>query len=349
MGSNKVTIKDIAAEAGVSISLVSFVMSNQATGRDTYRVNKDTAKRVLEVAKKHNYRPNTMARSLRSGRTYSIGVIVSDISNKFFADIARCIEDRANHYNYTVLFGSTDENPEKLKALIEVFMNKGIDGLIVVPCAGSQEAIRLAAQSEIPVVLLDRDVPEYDLDCVVLNNARAGEDATQSLIARGCSKIDMVSHALNLSNLAEREEGYTKTMRKSPHTKQFVNIVRIPHDDTSKLKEYIKSTAERGVEGILFATNTLAVAGIKEIYRNGYSIPEDFMIASFDSNDIFDLSLIDVNYVSQPVEKFGREAVDLMMRDIDKGKDRTGKTKISLNSELITTRNQVIECLKDFN
>lgn len=95
MRTRKVTIKDIATEAGVSIALVSFVMNNKADGKGTYRVNKETAQRILEVAEKLNYQPNNAARTLRSGKTNTIGVIVSDISNKFFADIARCIEDRA--------------------------------------------------------------------------------------------------------------------------------------------------------------------------------------------------------------------------------------------------------------
>ena len=105
MRTRKVTIKDIATEAGVSIALVSFVMNNKADGKETYRVNKETAQRILEVAEKLNYQPNNAARTLRSGKTNTIGVIVSDISNKFFADIARCIEDRAYKFGGYVLYG----------------------------------------------------------------------------------------------------------------------------------------------------------------------------------------------------------------------------------------------------
>ncbi|MDE7077515.1 MAG: LacI family transcriptional regulator, partial [Alistipes sp.] len=163
MATRKVTIKDIANEAGVSIALVSFVMNNRACGQTNYRVNKETSQRILEIADKLNYQPNNAARTLRSGKTNTIGVIVSDISNKFFADIARCIEDRAYKHKYTVLFGSTDENPQKLENLIEVFRNKGIDGLIVVPCEGSEEIIRNVARQNIPLVLLDRGVEGAEL------------------------------------------------------------------------------------------------------------------------------------------------------------------------------------------
>lgn len=104
MRTRKVTIKDIATEAGVSIALVSFVMNNKADGKETYRVNKETAQRILEVAEKLNYQPNNAARTLRSGKTNTIGVIVSDISNKFFADIARCI--KTAHINISIPYCS---------------------------------------------------------------------------------------------------------------------------------------------------------------------------------------------------------------------------------------------------
>ena len=104
----KITIRDVAREAGVSISLVSLVMNakRDAEGNLDCNVNKDTARRIAEVAKRLGYRPNKAAASLRSGRFYTIGMVTSDIANQFFADIARYIENIAHNYNYTVLFGS---------------------------------------------------------------------------------------------------------------------------------------------------------------------------------------------------------------------------------------------------
>ena len=201
MRTKRVTIKDIATEAGVSIALVSFVMNNKADGKETYRVNKETAQRILEVAQKLNYQPNNAARTLRSGKTNTIGVIVSDISNKFFADIARCIENHAYKHKYTVLFGSTDENPQKLENLVEVFRNKGIDGLIVVPCEDADEIIRDIARQNIPLVLLDREVPDLEVNSVVLNNRRAGYETTEALIRRGFTRIEMISYSMGLSNI----------------------------------------------------------------------------------------------------------------------------------------------------
>lgn len=333
-GTHKVTIKDIAAEAQVSVALVSFVMNNRENRRDTYRVNKDTAKRILEVAERLNYHPNSAARSLRSGRTYSIGVIVSDISNKFFADIARCIEDRANDFNYTVFFGSTDENPDKLKNLIEVFVNKGMDGLVIVPCDGSYDDIRSIAQ-RIPVVLLDRDVPESDLNCVTLNNLNAGQQAAEALLARGCKRVEMISHTMRLSNFKDREDGYRQAMQRAGVPASTVLIHRVSHKKLDRISNVIVSARNRGVDGLFFATNTLALAGLKEINRFGWRVPGDFRVATFDSSDAFELDMIDIVYIQQPAEQFGKEVVDMMMKAIESRDSAVPITRVVLTPTLV--------------
>ena len=247
MRTKRVTIKDIATEAGVSIALVSFVMNNKSDGKETYRVNKETAQRILEVAQKLNYQPNNAARTLRSGKTNTIGVIVSDISNKFFADIARCIENHAYKHKYTVLFGSTDENPQKLENLVEVFRNKGIDGLIVVPCEGADEIIRDIARQNIPLVLLDREVPDLEVSSVVLNNRRAGYETTEALIRRGFTRIEMISYSMGLSNIREREEGYRRCMQAHEMSENAV-IHHLRHDKFAKIEEIIREARQRRVE-----------------------------------------------------------------------------------------------------
>ena len=150
----KITIKDIASEAGVSPTLVSFTLNNTISfnGERKYKVSEQTAKRILDVAARHNYKPNNAARSLRSKHSRAIGVVLSDISNKFFSDIARQIEERAYFYNYTVMFGSTDEKVEKLGKVVDSFIEKGIDGLVVVPCEGSESLIKEVVERGIPLV-----------------------------------------------------------------------------------------------------------------------------------------------------------------------------------------------------
>ncbi|MDE5623054.1 MAG: LacI family transcriptional regulator [Alistipes sp.] len=336
MATRKVTIKDIANEAGVSIALVSFVMNNRACGQTNYRVNKETSQRILEIADKLNYQPNNAARTLRSGKTNTIGVIVSDISNKFFADIARCIEDRAYKHKYTVLFGSTDENPQKLENLIEVFRNKGIDGLIVVPCEGSEEIIRNVARQNIPLVLLDRGVEGAELSSVVLDNRRAGLQITTALLKQGFTRIHMISYAMSLSNIRQREEGYKACMTRAGLS-DHIHIYHLRHDRLGWMDKVIRDEKEHGVEALVFATNTLATAGLTAMLRNGWQIPQDFAMACFDSNEAFDLYNTAVAYVRQPIERFGTEALDLLMKAIAQKESGTGPescTRIVLTPEI---------------
>ena len=326
MRTKRVTIKDIATEAGVSIALVSFVMNNKSDGKETYRVNKETAQRILEVAQKLNYQPNNAARTLRSGKTNTIGVIVSDISNKFFADIARCIENHAYKHKYTVLFGSTDENPQKLENLVEVFRNKGIDVFI--------ESLKQLAAPCILLVLLDREVPDLEVSSVVLNNRRAGYETTEALIRRGFTRIEMISYSMGLSNIREREEGYRRCMQAHEMSENAV-IHHLRHDKFAKIEEIIREARQRRVEAFLFATNTLAGQGLSAIFRNGWRVPQDFAIACFDTNEAFDIYKTAIAYVRQPIERFGTEALDLLIKSIEQ-RDKPGScTRIVLTPEIV--------------
>lgn len=334
MRRHRVTIKDIATEAGVSIALVSFVMSNKVDGKKTYRVNKDTARRILEVAERLNYQPNNAARALRNGKTSTIGVIVSDISNKFFADIARCIEDKAFKYRYTVLFGSTDESAKKLENLIAVFLDKGVDGLIIVPCDGADEAIRLVAEQGLPVVLLDREVTNVDFNSVILNNVRAGVQATEYLLSQGCQRIEMISYTMRVSNICEREEGYRLALEKAGLDGESA-IHRLRFGKLDRMKDIIQSAKDRAVDGLIFATNTLSISGLKEIAHSGLRIPEDFWVSTFDSNEAFEINNTDIAYVKQPIEQFGTEAIDLLIKLISQKNKPLIHTRIILSPELV--------------
>ena len=150
----RVTIRDVAREAGVSIALVSFVMNRdhrRADGSVAYRVSDETVARITEIAERLNYHPNSAASSLRSGRTRTIGVVVSDIANRFFSDIVRYIENVAYSAGYTVLCASTDEQADKLESMLSVLTNKGVDGLIIATCSGGADAVSRVVDSGLPV------------------------------------------------------------------------------------------------------------------------------------------------------------------------------------------------------
>ncbi len=330
----KTTIRDIAEEAGVSISLVSFVMNGKTRGQ--HRVNPETARRVREIAERMNYQPNSAAQTLRSGKTNTIGVILSDISNKFFADIARCIEDRASQYKYTVLFGSTDENPAKLNNLISVFRNKGVDGLIIVPCEGSEETVRKLIEAQMPVVLLDRTFDTLDVSSVILNNKKATAMAVNALLDQGYRKIELVSYETTTSNILDRELGYLQTMENSGNA-EYAKVRRVKYKDLiPQLAVMIPKMVENGVEALIFVTNRLAIQSLKLLRDHNIRVPDDVAVIGFDGSETFafELYYTGISYIRQPIEQFGYEALEWIMKII-KHKDKVNQATIVLNPELV--------------
>ena len=322
MSSRKTTIKDIATEAGVSVSLVSFVMNNRAkadgSGR-VYRVSEETTQKIMEVARRLDYQPNNAARSLRLGKTNTIGVIVSDISNKFFADIGRYIEDAAYKLNYTVFFGSSDENPDKMDNIVGALISRGVDGMIVVPCEKSEGSIAKIIEAGIPLVLLDRNVEGLDANRVLLNNRKAEYLAAESLIRKGCRRIEMISYAMRLSNIRDREAGYRAAMVDNGLA-EYVNIHNIRFKNIpGQIAKVFDDMLTRHVDGVVFATNTLTVEGIKRLRATAPEALKHIRIVAFDESEAFELSDYKISYIKQPIELFGTESVRILLDCIANG------------------------------
>ena len=336
MGRKKTTVKDIAKEVGVSPALVSFVMCNTYNSNSHYRIKPETARMILDAAKRLNYSPNTSARALKSGKYNTIGVILSDISNAFFSEIARVIEDEAYKHNYFVLFGSTDEDSCKFSQILKVFENKGVDALIVVPCVGSDECIINAGSHGIPIILLDRKI-SAPFPSVTLDNTQAGCDLTARLLDKGYRKIRMVSYDMELSNIRDREAGYSKAMR-DHGAGDSDDIRRISHNASpDTVDSMIEEARKDAVEAFVFATNTLAVKGMTSIFKKGYHVPSDFGIACFDKNDAFDIYPTDLLYARQPVVEIAKHSMQILLEAVDGATDNDACRQIVLSPEIIDT------------
>lgn len=329
----KVTIKDIAKEAGVSPALVSFVMKNAASGTRTYRVNEETSLHILNVASKLNYHPNLAARTLKSGKSNIIGVIISDLTSPFFAEITKRIEYEAYLQGYSVLIGSTEEDAGKLRRIKDVFINRGVDGLVIVPCENSDDIVRDSSTGTVPVVLLDRDIEGYNGPSVLLDNYQAFNDLTSALLNRGYKRVEMVTYSMNLSILPDRERGYEDRMRVAS-LQDNIRFHRIDRkSDGHQMAEAIISAHERGVEALVFATNALALKGMKEMYMDG--INKDFGIACFGHNDAFDIFDNEVIYAKQPTELFARSVMDRILSLINGEVIPESSKRVILRSEII--------------
>jgi len=334
----KVTIRDVAREAGVSVTLVSFVMNAKMgkDGRLDCPVNPDTAERVLQVAKRLGYRRNNAAASLRSGRSHSIAVIVSDIANPFFAEICRNIENIAYKAGYTVIFASSEENPQKLSHLVETMVGYNVEGLIVAPCLGGEPALARALSIGIPTVLIDRNMPGEEFGRVLVDNVDAGKMATKYLIHQGFGKIEMFTYKSGVTSLTDRESGYTVAMEEAG-LKDDVRIHKIEYEAEAAKKDVIevfRDAVKRGTEAFILPTKRIAMYGFNALNVLGLSMPKDFSFVCFDESDVYELNKPVVPHIIQPLSEIASKSFDLLQKMIDNTVTEEEKTSL-LNVKLV--------------
>ena len=334
--SKNVTIKDSAREAGVSIALVSFVMNNRvgADGKQKYRVGEETKRKILEVAKRMNYRPSSAARMLRQGRTHVVGVILSDLANIFYGILAKEFENQASRNGYTVLFGSTEEDPARFGRLVKSFMEKDVEGFIVVPASGSEEPMRALVDSGRPFVVIDRYHPDFDVPSVLVDNKNAMRLAVEAIRAQGARRIGMISYAMRISTMEDREIAFRELAGEE------APIYHLPFDRTAEAaEEAAEDILRRGLDGIITASNVPSVLIIKALLRRGVRIQKDIKIVGFDYSNVYDIFEPRIPHVLQPLPEIARRSSEYLFNLIEaraKGEDISDKKdKIVLNAQLI--------------
>jgi LacI family transcriptional regulator len=312
--SKNITIKDIAQEAGVSIALVSFVMNNRigADGKQKYRVSAATRERILEVARRLNYQPNSAARTLRQGRTHVLGVLLSDMGNIFYGIIAHHLEKVAHDNGYTILFGSTEEDPERFSRLVQSFLEKDVEGFIVVPCQGCEAAMHRLMASGRPFVVIDRHHPDFDVPYVLTDNADAMRQAIQAIRRQGATKIAMVSYAMRISSMTDREDTFREML--GPDACIYRMPFNLTDADADKVAEDIIQT---GTNGLITASNVPSVAVLKALFRRGVHIQKDIRIVGFDYSNVYGFFDPPITYILQPLPQMAKEAADYLFRLID--------------------------------
>jgi LacI family transcriptional regulator len=329
----KISLKDIAQKIGVSTALVSYVLNDK---EKESRVGKEMAAKIRKTAKELNYQPNQIARSLKSGKTNTIGLILADIANPFFSQIARVIEDEAKKNNYTVIFGSSDENLEKSKDLINVLLNRQVDGFIIAPSEGSEDQIKYLKKYNIPFVLIDRYFPGIETNHIAIDNYKASYEAVNHLINTGHKRIGMIAYKTKLFHMQERMRGYLDAMGDNNLLVDTKWLKEAKHDILKEDVENIVDelvTSENGVDALFFATNTLAIHGLKHIDRRGLKVPENIGIICFDQGDAFDFYYCPLTYINQPIAELGRGAIQLLLRDIAEKPEEV--KKVCLEAKLV--------------
>lgn len=331
---NKVLLKDVAKHLGVSTALVSYVINHK---EKEFRVGPEMVKKIRKAVAELNYQPNLIAKSLKSGKTNTIGLIVADISNPFFSSIARIIEDEARKKGYVVIIGSSDESPEKSQSLIDVFLNRQVDAFIIAPVENTENQIKALQKKNVPVVLIDRYFKSFEADCVHLNNFQAAYQAVNHLIKNGRRKIAMIAYDTSLPHMKERINGYKAALKANgiKFKKEWLNQASYQHiakDVSAKIKNLLYP--ELKVNAVLFATNSLAVESLKIINQSVIKVPEQLALISFDESDAFHFFYSPLTYINQPLGDFGIGAVKLAINKINNNHEKKYST-IIVKSKLV--------------
>ncbi|MEO6229339.1 MAG: substrate-binding domain-containing protein [Ferruginibacter sp.] len=312
----RVSLKDIANKVGVSSALVSYVLNEKFTGR----INKNVAQKIRETAVELNYRTNQIARSLKTSRTNTIGLIVADISNPFSSSMARVIEDEAAKVNFTVIFGSTDENPTKSEKLVDTFLNRHVDGLIIAPRENTENVVQNLIKQEVPFVLVDRYFPSIHTNYVALDNFKATYEAVEFLSMSGFENIAMINYQTSLFNLNERTRGYLTAL--GNHTPNSGAMWLKEVDNANVEETVIQSidelwTADQRPNAIIFASNEIALHGLKQIMKLGIKVPKELAVITFDQLASWDIFYSPLTYIKQPLQEMGQLATQILLDCIE--------------------------------
>lgn len=326
----KVTIKDIAREAGVSLSAVSLVLNHRPC-----RISDEKRQLIMQTAKKYNYVPNSIARSMVTRKTQTLGVIIPDIENIFFSSLVKTLEFHCHKQDYLLLIVNSDDNFEKEQELLSILTARQVDGLFLVPSKQAfehrEESVKRLRKIHVPLVFIDRVFDELNCDSVYFDNRVGSYEAVSHLINMGHTRIGCIAAPSYPSGKA-RMAGYRDAMDEHslPIAQNFIceGDYRLQQGYDAAAQLLPHTTA-------VFAGNDMMALGfLKYLDEKGLSVPQDYSIVGYD--DVVNAYLINLELTSvrQNVELLGSTASRLMFLGLDGNK--TKKQSISLRPELVT-------------
>lgn len=313
----RVSLKDIAKAVGVSAATVSLVLNGK---NKKGRVSQETSEKIIEKAKELNYVPNSLAKGLKMGHSKTIGLIVADISNVFFGTLALHIQNYAEKEGYTVVIGNTNEKLEEMQKMINFLNSRQVDGLIITPTEGSGELTQKLIEQNKPLVLVDRCFPDLNVSSVLINNYEISYQSTRQLINQGSKNPAFIGYKQNQFHINERKRGFVEaTKLVGMFTKENIKEVRYQYlesDINNVISELINRTEK--IDGIFFATNSISLAGVKSLFKNSIVIQKDVHVMCFDETEAFNLLPFPVPFIKQPIEDMAKEALKLLIHQIEK-------------------------------
>lgn len=331
----RLQLEDLSKQLGYSKTLISMVLNGKG---NQYGISKKTQAAVLDAIAKLNYTPNKFAKALRTGKSYFIGLIVTDIANPFYSTIAKSIESVLFESGYNLMVCSTEENEEKEKLLVDMMLNQqGVDGLIVASTFRNPEFYNQPRFTKTPIVFIDRVLPLFNTNYVVIDNYGGSVEVMDHLIKKGHKKIACFSITPSyLSTIEDRVNGYFEGLLKNGFDKNSALVKAINfdhiHDDVEKALHELMEF-EPDTDAIFVLNNHIAVTLLKTLRKKEFEKYADIKIACFDDIELFNIIDKPVTSVSQPVQEIGRNS-SMLILDIISGK-QVNRANVVLSTKLI--------------
>jgi len=324
-----VTIRDVARAAGVSTATAARALGGYGHASPAAR------RKVSESARRLGYRPNVVARALVSRATTTVGLVVGDIENPFFAAAARGLADVMDAHGYTVLLANADEDAGRERRAVDALRARQVDGMVVVPAPGaSPEHLAELVAAGVPLVLLDRVVVGVAADSVLARNVAGARAAVAHLAGLGHRRIGVVSDSPEITSSAERIQGYRQALRATGIAPEpgLISIGGPTRDDGEAAALRLLDRPDRPT-AVFTANNFMTVGALRAARSLGLRIPEDVALVGFDDLDWTTLVQPPVTVVRQPVADLGRVAGERLLRRLEG--DAGPPKRIRLDANLI--------------
>lgn len=323
------SIKDVAAEAGVSVATVSRVLNSHPS------VSPDARARVLAAVDTLGYRPNAVARSLRTDQTRTLGLIISDVLNPYFTALARSVEEAARALGYSVIIGNADERPELQDHHVRTLLDRRIDGLLVSPTDGGSPQILDAARGGTPMVFVDRWIPGVDVPVVRADGCPAVRDLVAHLCRLGHRRLAIIAGPAATTTGSERVEAFRDALGRHglALADAYIGQGDFQADSGRRATERFLALPEPP-DAVFAADNLMALGALDAIRAHGLRVPQDIALAAFDDIPWFVHTDPPITAIAQPTGDLGRAAVRALI-DVIEGRP---PQSVTLPARLVVRR-----------
>jgi len=321
------SIKEIAQELNVSKSTVSLVINHKA---EQARISKDLERRVLDYVAKVGYKPNSLAKSLATGRSNTIGLIVENIGDSFFGPFALYVEELLRKKNYHVLYSSTLGDPQNAQDIIDFMLEKKVEGILLAPTVNLDEHQRKILENKVPLVVFDRNSPEVATHYVHIDNGDSSRKACSYLQSIGCENFGLITIDSDQPQMLARKDAYLEFCEETGMQARILQLPyrRLRQKGIAAVRSWVSKNMD--LDGLFFTTNYLCILGLKSLRTEGgeqFSFP----LFSFDDHELFDILNPKISCIQQPLEPLAKTCVKVLLREIDRGITSPKEYVISTN------------------